>query len=1009
MATTDLSEIKIRSFNCKGFKPRNYNYLRDLFKDSSILLLQEHWLFNFECDLICKILNDASYHAKSSMNDKELLKGRPYGGTAIVYRNNIKAKVNPLSTSTPRLCAVSMESEDYNIVVICVYMPTDVPEHNNEFIEVLDEISSFYQQYSDHEFIIGGDFNCDERRGNERSALLRAWRLSLGVLSPALQPDAPPNLHTFRSHDGRTALLDYVFASEGLHGDLAEWKVSDDGDNLSDHLPVTAVYKRSIRFVAAKQSEGGRPQWFKADSEKIAMYKERLNVYLNNIMIPVEAANCNNFIGCNDDHNDKFREFLHAIIDACQRATADTIPLSRGGASTRRGPVPGWNDAVRDARATSIWWHERWKECGRPREGWVAQIRRRTRAQYHQAIKTCMSDRDDIIKVKISNNLKNGTPKEFWNHISKLSKKKSGTCAIIDDRVGDDACNAFYDKYNKLYNSNPSKNINELRVSLSTNILNQCCVGNDHSCHMHEVSCNMVKIAIKKLKKDQYDDYCKLMSDSLIHGTDKLFVLLSVLYTIMIRHGYDDKVLNTVTLVPIPKDKKKSLSNSDNYRAIAPNNVLMKLLDYIILKRFGYAFQTSDSQFAYKPEFSPSMCSYIASETIQYYMRGGHNVYAVLLDCSKAFDVVRYDELFHALISRGMCHLVARLILNLYTTTVYCVRWNGVLSETFNISNGVKQGGVTSPFLFTICMEALITKIKSHKIGCYVGDRNAAIFVFADDILLLCPTRSSAQKLLDECYDFAEEVGLKFNAGKCKVIVYGNNRNLDVQLKMGEENLKIVNEEYHIGHLLTDSKNGPMIDHKDTISGIGSKTNCLVRTFPNIGTDAKSVLFNAQCCNLFGIELIDINNKQFDSICIKWRKCVRYVLNISPRTHNDFLPMLIESPSIQYQIYSRILSFFYKGYHHKSSYVSFFFRNSLVSLSSYMSRNVYNIANRINTNFCEIIRRPLSWVKNKCKPKLEYDWRINMIKELLSCRDGTLQCNLSKLEIVELMNTICTI
>ena len=225
---------------------------------------------------------------------------------------------------------------------------------------------------------------------------------------------------------------------------------------------------------------------------------------------------------------------------------------------------------------------------------------------------------------------------------------------------------------------------------------------------------------------------------------------------------------------------------------------------------------------------------------------------------------------------------------------------------------------------------------------------------------------------------------------------------------MGDSDLKIVEEEYHIGHLLTDGMNRLMIDYKDIISGIGSKTNCLARTFPNIGTDAKCVLFNAQCCNLFGIEMIDVNSKQFDLLCLKWRKCVRYVLNISPRTHNDFLPMLIESQSIQCQIYSRILSFFHKGYHHSSSYVSFFFRNSLIGMYSYISRNIYNISNRINTSFQEIIRRPLNWVKNKCKPKFEYDWRVNMIKELLMCRDGALECNLSKIEIDELLNLICT-
>ena len=221
------------------------------------------------------------------------------------------------------------------------------------------------------------------------------------------------------------------------------------------------------------------------------------------------------------------------------------------------------------------------------------------------------------------------------------------------------------------------------------------------------------------------------------------------------------------------------------------------------------------------------------------------------------------------------------------------------------------------------------------------------------------------------------------------------------------QELEAVNEEYHIGHLLSNGIN--MIDYRDLISGLGSKTNCLVRTFPKIGVDVKRVLFNAQCCNLFGIELMDINSKQFEQICVKWRKCVRYVLDVNPRTHNVFIPNLIESPSIQHQIYSRILAFFYKGYRHKNEYVSFFFRNSLVCLSSYMSRNVFNIANRIETNVNEILNRPLNWVKNRCKPKLDCDWRINLIKELLMCRDGNLECNLSMIEIVDLLNEICTL
>ena len=224
MDSINVTKLCVKSFNCKGFKPRNYSYVKKLFEDASILLIQEHWLYNFECDNFSKILINSSYHAKSSMPDNVLLKGRPYGGTAIIYRNNLNAKITPLNTSTPRLCAVMMESNQYNLIIVCVYMPTDSTENDEEFSDILEEITSLYHQYTEYEVIIGGDFNCDETRGNDRSALLRAWRHSLGLMSPALQSDAPPT-HTYRTHDGRTSLLDYVFSSEGLNQSITEFAV----------------------------------------------------------------------------------------------------------------------------------------------------------------------------------------------------------------------------------------------------------------------------------------------------------------------------------------------------------------------------------------------------------------------------------------------------------------------------------------------------------------------------------------------------------------------------------------------------------------------------------------------------------------------------------------------------------------------------------------------------------------------------------------------------------------
>ena len=69
----------------------------------------------------------------------------------------------------------------------------------------------------------------------------------------------------------------------------------------------------------------------------------------------------------------------------------------------------------------------------------------------------------------------------------------------------------------------------------------------------------------------------------------------------MLSHGYVPKDLLLSTLVPIPKNRRKSLNNSDNYRAIALGSILGKLLDIILLRKCSNVFQTSDLQYHSRP------------------------------------------------------------------------------------------------------------------------------------------------------------------------------------------------------------------------------------------------------------------------------------------------------------------------------------------------------------------------------------------------------------------------
>ena len=107
-----------------------------------------------------------------------------------------------------------------------------------------------------------------------------------------------------------------------------------------------------------------------------------------------------------------------------------------------------------------------------------------------------------------------------------------------------------------------------------------------------------------------------------------------------------------------------------------------------------------------------SQCSFVAREVIEYYRSRGSSVYIALLDASKAFDRVEFTSLFQMLLDKSICPIVTRFLLRLYTQQVIRVRWGATVTHGFSAANGVKQGGILSPLLFTLYLDPLLQKLK---------------------------------------------------------------------------------------------------------------------------------------------------------------------------------------------------------------------------------------------------------------------------------------------------------
>ena len=181
-------------------------------------------------------------------------------------------------------------------------------------------------------------------------------------------------------------------------------------------------------------------------------------------------------------------------------------------------------------------------------------------------------------------------------------------------------------------------------------------------------------------------------------------------------------------------------------------------------------------QFAFKEKSSTTQCTFAVNETISYYLNNGSNVHAILLDATKAFDRISFIKLFGELRQRNICPLLCRFLALQYSLQKCRVKWDNNISEDFSISNGVKQGGVLSPVLFNVYMDCLLQKLKDSGVGCHIGHVFTGALSYADDLILLAPSRSAMKTLLGICESFSSEYALQFNAGKSKHLFFTSNK-----------------------------------------------------------------------------------------------------------------------------------------------------------------------------------------------------------------------------------------
>jgi hypothetical protein len=194
-------------------------------------------------------------------------------------------------------------------------------------------------------------------------------------------------------------------------------------------------------------------------------------------------------------------------------------------------------------------WHDIWLECGRPRDGIVADIMRRTRAAYHYAVRNVKKSSSDIIKQRFASAIVENRNRDFWREVKNVNGGARDTPKMVDGHTQNEyIADLFANKYEDLYTSvgyNEAE-MDVLRQEIEKKVELS---GYDSNCI---ITFKDITNAVSNLKPGKRDGHFGLSSDHVSNACDELHIHIAMLLSSLVVHGYVTEDLSFSTVLPIP-------------------------------------------------------------------------------------------------------------------------------------------------------------------------------------------------------------------------------------------------------------------------------------------------------------------------------------------------------------------------------------------------------------------------------------------------------------------------
>jgi hypothetical protein len=784
-----MEKINILSFNIKNFKTNNYYLTNEIVNSNiDICFITETWLAEEENQLIYdKFGRNFNILCQNEMSINTERRGRPFGGKCWLLNKKLKIGRHEYLNNDISFTEIVDKCGFSKAIVIGVHLPFDDNSNNKiaNYISNLEIIKSIIDDNLHIPTLIVGDFNTDLET-NKRFSRLLAGFIQFNKLK-CMDYEFPNIDYTYKSGDN-TSYIDHIIVNDIASRNVIECKIIENVENMSDH--------NSILTTIIINSEGNYDDNFRTtrnfyrfpwkEEEFVSNYQQAIEVKmrhfefkLNYDLSPNEKSS---YIEM------KLKELKNILLQAARLADKNSEKQINIKNYLNKQKKRIWNPELANISKEMNFWYSKWLISNKLDE--EASKNYKFYKDKFKRIQKILIWKDNNQKVLNLTKIYKMDRNCFWKIVKKYKAKKhkfnENKTSLKDFKV----------YYSQLF-SNENIEEDEEQRGINNMVDNYY---NDikYTKYDIDISETLIDNCFKKLKNNKAvgdDNICNEMLKNA--KCIKLTNVLKNVYKDIINNGIVLQNFNISLISPIGK-KDSNTSDPEDFRPISVSSVFSNIYEMIILNQIEEIFKFNNKQFGYKANTSCKHASFIINEAISYYKKGGSPCYVISLDMKKAFDKMWRNGLFCKLIDK-IEKPMWRAIYMYYKCSKAKVKINDIKSEEFTIKEGVKQGGILSPYLFNFFMNELLIESDELNLGAKIGTHNISLISYCDDLIILSPYVKHVNILLKLCSDYAKKWKLVFNTSKCKWYVHGKNIINNPIFLINQNELIRVNSLTHLG------------------------------------------------------------------------------------------------------------------------------------------------------------------------------------------------------------------